>query len=121
MDIISKVQNIMFTGNYYIWPYNFYLTVICNEKLLEKFNFQLLHAFNYSCTWNKETSSCRENIVTFQHKIPYMVNSFIFSLDIPVTINNLYEMIKILHEKMLNGINLYWFHNDTLVDNNALN
>ena len=35
------------------------------------------------------------------------------SLKIPVMINVLYEMIKILHEKMLNAIYLYWFHNDT--------
>ena len=28
-------------------------------------------------------------------------------------INMLYEMIKILHEKMLNAIYLYWFHNNT--------
>ena len=36
-------------------------------------------------------------------------------------INILYEMIKILHEKMLDAIYLYWFHNDTLADSNALN
>ena len=36
-----------------------------------------------------------------------MVNSFVFSLDIPVIINILDEMNKILHEKMLNAIHLY--------------
>ena len=50
-----------------------------------------------------------------------MVNAFVFSLDIPVLINILYEMIKILHEKILNAIYLYWFHNDTLAENNSLN
>ena len=50
-----------------------------------------------------------------------MVNSFIFSLDIPVMINILYEMIKILHERMLNAIYLHRFHNDTLAENNSLN
>ena len=30
-------------------------------------------------------------------------------------------MIKILHEKMLNAIYLYWFHNDALAGNNSLN
>ena len=50
-----------------------------------------------------------------------MVNSFVFSLDIPVMINILYEIIDILHEKMLNAINLHWFHNDTLPENNSLN
>ena len=50
-----------------------------------------------------------------------MVNSFVFSLNIPVMINILYEMIKILLEKMLNAIYLLWFHDDTLVENNSLN
>ena len=50
-----------------------------------------------------------------------MVNSFVFSLDILVMINILYEMIKILHEKMLNAIYLYWFHNDALAENNSPN
>ena len=47
-----------------------------------------------------------------------MVNSFVFSLDIPVMINIVYEMIKTLYEKMLNAIYLYWFHSDTLAENN---
>ena len=50
-----------------------------------------------------------------------MVNSFVFSLDIPVLINILSEMIKIMYEKMLNAIYLYWFHNDALAENNLLN
>ena len=58
--------------------------------------------------------------MTFRHNIPYMVGSFVFSLDIPVIINILYEMITILHEKMLNTIYLYWFHNDVLVENKSL-
>ena len=44
------------------------------KQLLEKFNFELLHAFNFSFTWNKEASSCRKNILSFRHNIPYMVN-----------------------------------------------
>ena len=50
-----------------------------------------------------------------------MVNAFVFPLDIPVVINILYEMIKILHEKMLNAIYLYCFHNDIFAENNSLN
>ena len=50
-----------------------------------------------------------------------MVNVFVFSLDIHVMRNNLYEMIKILHRNMLNAIYLYYFHNDTLAENNLLN
>ena len=35
-------------------------------------------------------------------------------------INILYEMIKILLEKMLNAKYLCWFYNDTLAENNSL-
>ena len=41
-----------------------------------------------------------------------MVNSFVALLDITVIINILQQIIKIMHEKMLKAINLYWFHND---------
>ena len=47
-----------------------------------------------------------------------MVNSFLVSLESPVMINILYEMIKILHEKMLNAIYFYWFQKDTSEKNN---
>ena len=59
MDINSKMQNIMLAENYYMQPYSFYMISSAMKQLLEKFNFELLHAFNFSCTWNKETSSCR--------------------------------------------------------------
>ena len=36
-------------------------------------------------------------------------------------INILYDMIKILHENMLNAIYLYWFHNDKSKENNLQN
>ena len=42
-------------------------------------------------------------MVTFRHNTAHNVNSFGFSIDIPVIINILYEIIKILHEKMLNA------------------
>ena len=50
-----------------------------------------------------------------------MVISLSFSLEIPVIINTLYEMIKFRHEKMLNGIYLWQLHNDTSEENNSLN
>ena len=50
-----------------------------------------------------------------------MVNSLVLPSDIAVMVNILYEIIKPLHEKMLNAIYLYWFHNDTSVENNSLN
>ena len=78
------------------------------KQLLEKFNFELLQAFSFSCTWKKEASPCWYNIVTFRHNILYVVNSFVFPLYIPVVIKIVSEMIKILHEKMLNAIYLYW-------------
>ena len=33
----------------------------------------------------------------------------------------LYKMIKILHEKIMNPMYLYWFHNNTSEKNNSLN
>ena len=59
--------------------------------------------------------------MTFLHNTAYMVNLFLVSLEISVMVNILYEMIKILHEKMLNAIYLYRFHNDTSEKNNSLN
>ena len=58
--------------------------------------------FNFSYIRNKEASSYRQNIVMFRHNIAYMVNSFLVPLEIPIMINILYKMIKILHEEMLN-------------------
>ena len=87
--------------------------MIVTFKQLGKYHFEFLHVFNFSCTWHKKTSSCRYNIVTFCHNIAYMVNSFLVSLEISVMMNILYEMIKLLPEKMLNAIYLYCFHNNT--------
>ena len=42
-----------------------------------------------------------------------MVNSFLVSSDILKMFIILYKVIKILHEKMLKSIYLYWFHNYT--------
>ena len=44
-----------------------------------------------------------------------------FSLDVPVMIKILNEMIKLLHENMLDAIYLHWFHNHKLAENNSLN
>ena len=60
MNIISKMQNIMLSQNYYIEPYNFYMTMNCNEIATRKVNFELLHAFSFSCTWNKETREIKK-------------------------------------------------------------
>ena len=57
----------------------------------------------------------------FRHNIAYMVNSFVSSLDITVMIHILYEIVKILQEKMLNAICMYRFHSDTSEKNNSLN
>ena len=74
------------------------------KQVLQKINYELLHAF---CTWNNEASSCLWNIMTLRLNIPYTVNSFVFPLDIPAMINISYDLIKILHEKMLNAINIF--------------
>ena len=76
------------------------------KQLLKKCYFEFLHAFNFPCTWNKKASFSRQIIATFR-LIAYTVNLFVFFISI------LYEMIKILHEKMLNAIFNDWFHDDT--------
>ena len=49
-----------------------------------------------------------------------MDNTFVSPWDIPVMITILREIIKILYEKMLNAIYLYWFHTDTSEKNKSL-
>ena len=58
--------------------------------------------------------------MTFQHYFTYIISSTGFSLNITIMINILQE-IKILHDKILKAINLYWFHNDPSEKNNLLN
>ena len=50
-----------------------------------------------------------------------MFNLFVFSFDISVIFNILKSIIKILQEKMLKAINLYWFHNDVSEKIKSLN
>ena len=51
--------------------------------------------------------------MTFRHNVAYMVNSFPVSSEVPVMINILYEIIKMLrenvkmHDEILNVIYLY--------------
>ena len=56
--------------------------------------------------------------MTFGHNFAYIVNSFVFSLDINAMLNILQGLIKILDQKMLKAINLYLFHNDASEKNN---
>ena len=50
-----------------------------------------------------------------------MIDLFVFSLNIPAMITISCKMIKIVDEKMFNVTAFYWFHNDTLAENNSLN
>ena len=120
MKTVSEMKKTMFGENYYMQSYNFYMTVIC-KQLLEKFQLEFQHVFNFSCTWNKEASSCQKNIAMFQYNIACMVNSFLFSLEIPVIISILYEIIKVMYEKVVNAIYSYCFHNNSSEKNNLLN
>ena len=45
--------------------------------------------------------------MTLGHTIGYIINSLLASLEIPVIIDFLLKIIKILHEKLSNGIYLY--------------
>ena len=73
-----KNKNSAFVENYCIFGFDFSMTVTHNESPTGKAPF-----------W------------TFASSFAYMVNSLFLSLDIPVTINILREIIKILHEQML--------------------
>ena len=50
MNIITKMQKIIFTKNYYMQPYKFYILSLAIKQLPEKLNSEFLHAFNFSCT-----------------------------------------------------------------------
>ena len=47
MDIISKMQNILFAENYYMQPYSFYMAAICNETATRKVWFWTLASFQF--------------------------------------------------------------------------
>ena len=55
-------------------PYKITWLFSAMKQLLEKFHFGFLHVLKFCCTWNKESGSCRLNIVTFRHNIAFMVN-----------------------------------------------
>ena len=50
--------------------------------------------------------------MTFRRNIAYMIDLFVFPLGIPVIINILHEMVKIIHVKMLNA--LYYISIDSI-------
>ena len=72
------------------------------KQLLEKFNFELLHAFNFSSTGNKKVVLAGKMVRQFGQILHIWLIHLFFLM-----INFLYEMVKILHEKMLNEIYLY--------------
>ena len=49
----------------------------------------------------------KKKMVTFQHNVLYMVNSFVVSLDITVMVNILVELVETLYKKNLKATNLY--------------
>ena len=104
----------MFTENYYMQPYDFHITVTCNETATREVWIWIPACFQLFLHVKEKATPCRQNIVTFHHNIAYMVNSFVFTLDIPV-------MFEIVHDKLLNIMYLYWFHNDISNKNNSLN
>ena len=50
-----------------------------------------------------------------------MVNLYADSLNITLMINVLQGLLKIKHAKMLQAINLYWFHNNVSEKNKSIN
>ena len=79
--------------------------------------------FRHDTAYMVKSTNYRHDIKLrkYRHDIAYKVNSFVLSLNIPVTINILNEIIKILHDKMPNGIYWYWFYNGALEKNNSQN
>ena len=61
------------------------------------------------------------NFLLFLKNVFYQIWTSQATLNITVMIDILQEIIKILQEKTLKHINLYWFHNDALQKNNILN
>ena len=78
------------------------MTVASNEATIRK-TFESKHALKFPCIWNEETIS------------------FVVSLDTTVIIDILQEIIRILHEKILKAVNLYWFKNDASEKTYSLN
>ena len=79
------------------------MDVIYNETATRKFNFELLQAFIFSCTLIKKLVLVGKLLWRFDIIFYTWVMRLFYSLDTPVVINILYEMIKILHEKILNA------------------
>ena len=52
------------------------------KQLLKNFHFEFMHAFDFSCTRNKEASFCRKNVEIFRHNIAYMITSYVVLFDI---------------------------------------
>ena len=64
--------------------------------------------------------------MAFRKNVACMVNSILVSSDIPVLINILFEIIKMLrenvkmHQKILNTIYLHWFQSNASEENNSV-
>ena len=59
--------------------------------------------------------------MSFRHDFECKINSFVVALYISIMINILQKIVKILHKKMLKGINFHCFHNGASEKNNSLN
>ena len=69
-----------------------------------------------------EASKANDSVhANAKRKKTIMAIAKLFAFQANAIINILQEIIKILQEKMLKAINLYWFHNDASEKNNSLN
>ena len=106
MDIISEMLIMMFAENYYMLFAWLSFTV---RQLLEKFNFEILHSFNFSWTWNKEANSCPYIILTFRHIYVIAANILITTITFGhshlLLASNITFMIKIRYKSDKSGKN----------------
>ena len=104
MDIISEMLIMMFAENYYMLFAWLSFTV---RQLLEKFNFEILHSFNFSWTWNKEANSCPYIILTFRHIYVIAANILITTITFGhshlLLASNITFMIKIRYKSDKSG------------------
>ena len=84
------------------------MTIISDKQLLEKLYFEFCTFSIFPALETKKLVLVSKILRRFDIILhtAYMFNSFLVSLDVAVMTNILYEVIKILYEKMLNAIML---------------
>ena len=118
MKIVPKIQNIMLVESYNIKAYSNIHNQTGNQQILF---WVPVHFFKLIFSALEIKKIVLVDKILWRYIVAYMVNLFVVSLDMTAMINILQEMMKILQEKMLKVINLYWLLNDATEKTNSLN